>query len=403
MGHIACDSKANHASNAFRFFTIIQGCVAMNSMRDMIPINQPSIGKEEIEAVVEVLKSGILSEKSGRGPRVLQFEKEFAKFVGAKHAIAVSSGTAALHSALLAAGIQPGDEVVIPSFTFSATAGAVVLGGGRPSFADIDPDTYCVTPETIEVAVTRATKAILPVHMYGLCADMGPIMDLARSRGLVVIEDAAQAHGAEYDGRRVGAIGDVACFSFYPGKNMTTGEGGMVTTNDDDLAEQVRMIRTHGEERPYWVSRQGHNYHMPEIAAAIGAAQLRKLPSFLQERRKNAEYLVEKLGVLGKLVMPREPTGRKHAWYLFTPRLRGANAGKRNKLVEKLRSRNIAASVYYESPVHMLPYYRDLQSTRRSPLPETERACRQVFSLPVHPQLKQSELQFIAESVKRAI
>ena len=377
--------------------------MAMDSMRDMIPINQPSIGKEEIEAVVEVLKSGVLSEKSGQGPRVMQFEKEFAKFVGARHAIAVCSGTAALHSALLASGIQPGDEVVVPSFTFSATAGAIVLAGGKPSFADIDADTYCITAESIEAALTRGTKAIMPVHMYGLCADMDSITELARNRGIVVIEDAAQAHGAEYNERRVGSIGDATCFSFYPGKNMTTGEGGMITTNDDDLAEQARMIRTHGEERPYWVSRQGHNYHMPEISAAIGAAQLKKLPGFLQERRKNAQYLTEKLGTLGKLVMPREPAGRKHAWYLFTPRLRGANAGKRNKLVEKLRSRNIAASVYYESPVHMLPFYRDLQSTRRSPMPETERACRQVFSLPVHPELKQTELQFIIDSVKRAI
>jgi len=375
----------------------------MDSMRDMIPINQPSIGKEEIEAVVEVLKSGVLSEKSGQGPRVMQFEKEFAKFVGARHAIAVCSGTAALHSALLASGIQPGDEVVVPSFTFSATAGAIVLAGGKPSFADIDADTYCITAESIEAALTRGTKAIMPVHMYGLCADMDSITELARNRGIVVIEDAAQAHGAEYNERRVGSIGDATCFSFYPGKNMTTGEGGMITTNDDDLAEQARMIRTHGEERPYWVSRQGHNYHMPEISAAIGAAQLKKLPGFLQERRKNAQYLTEKLGTLGKLVMPKEPAGRKHAWYLFTPRLRGANAGKRNKLVEKLRSRNIAASVYYESPVHMLPFYRDLQSTRRSPMPETERACRQVFSLPVHPELKQTELQFIIDSVKRAI
>jgi len=293
--------------------------------------------------------------------------------------------------------------VVVPSFTFSATAGAIVLAGGRPSFADIDADTYCITAESIEAALTRGTKAIMPVHMYGLCADMDSITELARNRGIVVIEDAAQAHGAEYNERRVGSIGDATCFSFYPGKNMTTGEGGMITTNDDDLAEQARMIRTHGEERPYWVSRQGHNYHMPEISAAIGAAQLKKLPGFLQERRKNAQYLTEKLGTLGKLVMPREPAGRKHAWYLFTPRLRGANAGKRNKLVEKLRSRNIAASVYYESPVHMLPFYRDLQSARRSPMPETERACRQVFSLPVHPELKQTELQFIVDSVKRAI
>lgn len=377
--------------------------MAAESMRDMIAINQPSIGKEEIEAAIEVLRSGILTEKSGRGPRVLEFEKEFARFVGVKHAIAVSSGSAALHSTLLAMGIQPGDEVVVPSFTFSATAGAVALAGGKPSFADIDADTYTITAESIEGAFTRATKAVIPVHMYGLCADMDPIVEMARKRGIIVIEDAAQAHGAEYNGRKAGSLGDAACFSFYGGKNMTTGEGGMVTTNDDDLAEQIRMIRTHGEERPYWVSRQGHNYRMPEIAGAMGAVQLKRLPGFLEQRRKNVEYLTEKLSMLGKLMMPKEPTGRKHAWYLFTPRLRGANAGKRNKLVEKLRSKNIGAAVYYESPVHMLPYFRDIQSSRRSALPETERACRQVFSLPVHPELKQTELQFVAETVRRAI
>lgn len=377
--------------------------MAVNQMRDMIPINHPSIGKDEIEAVVEVLRSGILTEKSGRGPRVLRFQDEFAKFVGVRHAIAVSSGTAALHSVLLAAGIQPGDEVVVPSFTFSATAGAVTLAGGKPAFADIDADSYSVTADTVEAAVTRGTKAIIPVHMYGLCADMDPMMELARKRGIMVIEDAAQAHGAECNGRKAGSIGDAACFSFYGGKNITTGEGGMVTTNDDDLAERIEWIRTHGEERPYWVSRQGHNYRMPEISAAIGTVQLKRLPSFLDQRKKNAEYLNEKLSMLGKLMMPREPSGRKHAWYLFTTRLRGANAGKRNKVVERLRAKNIGASVYYESPVHMLPYYRDLQPTRRSALPETERACRQVFSLPVHPELKQTELQFIAETVRRAI
>jgi perosamine synthetase len=371
-------------------------------VRDLIRINQPIIGKEEIEAVTEVLKSGILTEKSGMGPRVLEFEKEFARYVGAKHAVAVSSGTAALHSALLVTGVKQGDEVVVPSFTFHSTAEVVLLCGAQPTFADIDPETYTVTADTVESALTRNTKAIVPVHLYGLPADLDPLRKLARDRGVTLIEDAAQAHGAEYKGTRIGSISDLTCFSFYAGKNMTTGEGGMVTTNDDDYSEKLRMVRTHGEQRPYWPTSVGNNYRMSELLAAIGLVQLRKLPSFLEKRRKNAKFLNEKLGVLGKVITPKEVEGRKHAWYVYTLRLRGANAGKRNKAVEKLRSKNIGATVYYESPLHMLPLYRESSKTHR-PLPETEKACRQVFSLPVHPRIDEPELGYMFETLKRVL
>lgn len=371
-------------------------------MRDILRINQPMIGKEEIDAAAEVLKSGILSEKSGMGPRVLEFEKDFAKFVGAKYAVALSSGTAALHTALLVAGVKPGDEVVVPSFTFHATAEVVLMAGAEPVFADIDPDTYTVTAETVEAVMTRNTKVIMPVHLYGLPADLDPLKKLARERGLTLVEDAAQAHGAEYRGSRIGGIGDITCFSFYAGKNMTTGEGGMVTTNDEDSMEKVRMLRSHGEQRPYWPTAVGNNYRMTEILAAVGSAQLRKLPSFLEKRRKNAKTLGEKVGMLGKVAPPKEPEGRKHSWYLYTLRLRGANAGKRNKVIEKLRSRNIEAAVYYESPLHMLPLYRE-RSTAHRPLPETEKACRQVFSLPVHPKIGDSELDYIFDTLKRVL
>ncbi len=371
-------------------------------VRDIIRINQPMIGKEEIDAATEVLKSGILTEKSGMGPRVLEFEKDYAKYVGAKHAVAVNSGTAALHSALLVAGVKAGDEVIIPSFTFHATAEVILMTGAEPVFADIDPDTYTVTAETVEAAMTRNTKAIMPVHIYGLPAELDPLKKVARERGVALIEDAAQAHGAEYRGSRVGSIGDMSCFSFYAGKNMTTGEGGMVTTNDDDYSERLRMIRSHGEQRPYWPVAVGNNYRMTEVLAAVGEAQLRKLPSFLERRRKNAQFLGEKVGMLGKVVPPKEPEGRKHSWYLFTLRLRGANAGKRNKVIEKMRSRNIEAAVYYESPLHLLPLYRE-RSTSRRPLPETEKACRQVFSLPVHPKLGEQELDYVFDTLKRVL
>ena len=372
------------------------------NVRDLIRINQPIIGKEEIDAATEVLKSGILTEKSGMGPRVLEFEKEFARYVGAKHAVAVNSGTAALHVALLVAGVKQGDEVVLPSFTFHSTAEVVLLCGAQPVFADIDPDTFTVTADTVESALTRSTKVIMPVHLYGLPADLDPLRKLARERGLTLIEDAAQAHGAEYNGSKIGSIGDMTCFSFYAGKNMTTGEGGMVTTNDDDYSEKLRMLRSHGEQRPYWPVSVGNNYRMNELLAAIGLVQLKKLPSFLEKRRKNAQFLGEKLGVLGKVIAPKEPEGRKHAWYLYTLRLRGANAGKRNKVIEKLRSKNIEASVYYESPLHLLPLYREFSTSRR-PLPETEKACRQVFSVPVQPRLDEPELVYVFETLKRVL
>lgn len=371
-------------------------------VRDLIRINQPIIGKEEIDAATEVLKSGFLTEKSGMGPRVLEFEKDFARYVGAKHAVAVNSGTAALHAAVLVAGVKPGDEVILPSFTFHATAEVVLLAGGEPVFADIDPDTYNISAETVEAVMTRNTKVIMPVHLYGLPADLNPLKKLARERSVTLIEDAAQAHGAEYNGSKIGSIGDLTCFSFYAGKNMTTGEGGIITTNDDDYSEKLRMIRSHGEQRPYWPTTVGNNYRMTELLAAIGVAQLKKLPSFLERRRKNAQWLGEKIGVLGKVVPPKEPEGRKHAWYLYTLRLHGGNAGKRNKVIEKLRSRNIEAAVYYESPLHMLPLYRE-RSTARRPLPETEKACRQVFSLPVHPKLADSDLQYIFDTLKRVL
>jgi len=370
-------------------------------LKDMIRINDPCIGKEEIEAVEEVLKSGILTDKSGMGPRVLQFERIYSKYVGAKHAVAVSSGTAALHAALLAAEVQPEDEIILPSFTYAATANAVALTGAKPIFADIDKDTYCTKPEGIEGLLSRRTKGIITVDMYGLPTDLDPILEMAHQHDAVVIEDAAQSHGAMCKDRMVGSMADMTCFSFYGAKNMTTGEGGMITSNNDDYASALRMIRTHGEERPYWVTRLGSNYRMTEIAAAIGIVQLQKLPSFLEKRRKNAEMMTGQLSTSGKLIVPREPEGMKHSWYLYTVRLRGANAGKRNKIVERLESKGIAATVYYETPVHLQPLYRESLGPRRKTLPETEKAARQVFSLPIHPKVFPEDVNYIAENVKK--
>jgi perosamine synthetase len=372
-------------------------------VRELIRINQPFLGKEEIDSAVEVLRGGILTDKSGMGPRVLDFERGFAKFVGAKHAVAMVNGTAAIHASLLAADVGIGDEVILPSFTFVGAANAVMLSGATPVFADIDRDTYCLRPDSVEESLTARTKAILPTDLYGYPADLKPILALGKEKGIVVIEDSAQAHGAAYDGKRVGSIADMTCFSFYAAKNLTTGEGGMVTTNDDEYAQTLRMVRSHGEQRPYWSVRLGANYHMPEIAAAIGSAQLKKLPSFLEKRRHNAELATEKLSMTGKLILPREDETRKHSWYVYTVRARGVNAAKRNKIVDKLWAKNIEAAVYYSTPVHSTPFYRSSNQVRRGRLPETEKASRQVFSLPVHPRLSDTDIEYVSETLRKAI
>jgi dTDP-4-amino-4,6-dideoxygalactose transaminase len=362
----------------------------------MIPINAPQIGKEEIEAVVKVLRSGVITHGLGAGPMVTRFEKAFARFVGAKHAIAVNTGTAALHLAIAATEIKQGDEVILPSFTFVATAEVVAMTGAKPVFVDITPETYNISPEKIEKAITERTKAIMPVDLYGLPADMQPIREIADEHGLSIIEDSAQAHGASYKGEPPGALADVACWSFYASKNMTTGEGGMVTTNNDELAEKMRSMRSHGEKEKYKSLMLGHNYHMPEIQAAIGCVQLKKLPKFLARRRKNAERLTEKLKESKSLQLPKEPKGYKHSWYLYTVRLRGVKEKKRDRIVEALKRKGIGAEVYYATPIHLMPYYKRFGRHR---LPETEEAAKQVFSLPVHPGVDAKQIDFIGETV----
>ena len=362
----------------------------------MIPINAPQIGKEEIDAVVKVLESGVLTHGLGAGPIVTKFEKNFAKFMGAKHAIAVNTGTAALHLALAAANLKTGDEVILPSFTFVATAEVVVMAGAKPVFVDINPETYNISPEKIEKAITKKTRAIMPVDLYGLPADMQPIKEIAEKHGLLIIEDAAQAHGAKYKGKPPGAFADAACWSFYASKNITTGEGGMVTTNDDELAEKMRFMRSHGEKEKYKSLMLGHNYHMTEIQAAIGCVQLEKLPKFSEKRRKNAEKLTSNLKNSRKLKLPTEPKGYQHSWYLYTVRLKNAKEKERDEIVEKLRQKGIDAQVYYKCPIHLMPYYSKFGKYH---LPETEKAAVQVFSLPVHPGVTDEQADYISETV----
>jgi perosamine synthetase len=366
----------------------------------MIHINAPQIGREEIDAVVGVLKSGVLTHGIGAGPMVTEFEKSFAKYVKAKHAIAMNTGTSALHSSLATVGVKAGDEVILPSFTFVATAEVVVWCRAKPVFVDIDPITYTVSPKAVEKAVTKKTKVIIPVDLYGMPADLEPIREIADKHGLKIVEDAAQAHGATYKGKPPGAYSDAACWSFYGSKNMTTGEGGMLTTNDDKLAELSRYIRSHGEKQKYTSLMLGHNYHMPEIEAAIGCIQLRKLPKLVAKRRANANRLTERLKRAKSLQLPTEPKGFKCSWYLYTARLKNANSEKRDKLVNKLKENGIGAFVCYVNPIHMMQYYRKFGKYR---LPETEKASKQVFSLPVHPGVTPKQIDFISDTVLRLL
>ncbi len=357
----------------------------------MINIAKPLIGEEEKQAVLEVLSSGVLAQ----GPRVKAFEEAFAEMSGVKHAIATTSGTTALHTALLAHGIGPGDEVITSPFTFIASANSILYVGAKPVFVDIDPSTFNINPALIEDAVTPKTRAIMPVHLFGLCCDMDAIMEIASKHGLIVIEDACQSHGATYKGKKAGAFG-TGTFSLYPTKNITSAEGGMITTDDDVLAENCRVIRQHGMRRRYYHDELGFNFRMTDVHAAIGLAQLRKLEMFNQKRRKNAQYLSSHLkGVATPVV----PDGYEHVFHQYTIRV---GDGKRDGLITHLQEKGIGCGVYYPVPIHQQTFYvKDLGYNQT--LPEAERAAQEVLSLPVHPDLSESDLEAIVTAVNEYI
>jgi len=368
-----------------------------------IPIAKPLMADEEKKAVLEVLSSGHLIQ----GEKVEKFEKDFAKYIGVKHCIAVNSGTAALHLAALAAGLKPGDEAITTPFSFAASANCVLYCGAKPVFSDIDPRTFNMNPEKIKDVITSKTKCIIPVHLYGQPAEMDQIKDIADARGFFVIEDAAQAHGAEYKKKKAGSIGNIGCFSFYPTKNMTTGEGGAVTTNDEEFAEKIRLLRNHGQKVQYYHSTLGFNFRMTDITAAIGIEQLKKLEKFNERRIENAKILTERLSGTKEIVTPFVSPTVRHVFHQYTIRVNvdgGSDKNRvlRDKLQQKLSERGVQTKVYYPIPIHKQELYLKLgYNNKFNIFPEAEAASDEVLSLPVHPSLSIGDLENISNEIRR--
>ncbi|KRE62242.1 DegT/DnrJ/EryC1/StrS family aminotransferase [Nostocoides sp. Soil756] len=354
-------------------------------MNDFIPPAKPLIGDEERAAVDRVLRSGMLAQ----GPEVKAFEQEFSAHFGLGRAcVAVNSGTSGQHLGLLSCGVKAGDEVIVPSFTFAATANSVALTGATPVFADIDADDFCLSPEAVEASITERTVGIMPVHLYGHPAKMDRIMAIAEKHGLQVFEDAAQAHGAKLGGTPVGAFGAFAMFSLYPTKNMTSGEGGMVSVANAEIERNMRLYRNQGMEQQYHNEVVGLNNRMTDIHAAIGRVQLTKVDGWTAQRQQNAAFLSANLE--GVTVPPVAP-GAVHVYHQYTVRV----AQDRDGLAAALREEyNIGSGMFYPVPNHRLaPFQADVD------LPETERAARECLSLPVHPSLSQGDLERIVEAV----
>lgn len=354
----------------------------------MIPIAKPLLGREEIDAVTEVLSSGMIAQ----GPKVDEFELAFSEYTGCEYAAAVNSGTAALHIALLAYGIGKGDEVITTPFSFIATANSILYTGAKPVFADIEPDTFNIDPEKIQEKITSKTRAILPVHLYGHPADMKAIMEIAEDKKLIVVEDACQSHGAALHGKKVGSFGTGA-FSFYPTKNMTTSEGGMLTTNDKEIAEKAKMIRAHGSKVRYLHEMLGFNLRMTDIAAAIGLVQLGKLNEFTTARQKNAEILSSGLKGIPGLIPSITKPGCTHVFHQYTIR-----AKKRDQLATFLKENDIGTGIHYPIPIHKQPVYKDLGY--KDSLPVSEKAVEEVLSIPVHPALSRADVQAVVKAIK---
>ena len=369
-----------------------------------IPLSDIDLDDEEIEAVTKVLKSKWLS----MGPVTQKFEKEFADYLGVKHAFGVSSGTAALHIALKALGIEEGDEVIVPSLTFVATANSVLYCGAKPIFADIiSLNNFNISPDDILEKITNKTKAIIVVHYGGYPCDMDAIMEIAKAHNLKVIEDAAHAPGAEYKGKKCGTIGDVGCFSFFANKNLVTGEGGMIVTNDDALAEKIRMIRSHGMTTLTWDRHKGHahsydvvdmgfNYRINEMASAIGLVQLKRLDGNNEKRREIVEEYKKRLEKISGISVPFKNYKEKPSYHIFPILL--AEDISRNEFIDKLKEKGIQTSIHYP-PIHLFTYYRKKFGFEEGILPKTEYVGEHEVTLPLYPGMCEDDVKFITERI----
>ena len=353
----------------------------------MIPAAKPEIGDEERAAVDRVLRSGMLAQ----GPEVAAFEEEFSKHVGGRHCIAMNSGTSSLHLGFIAGGIKPGDEVIVPSFSFAATANSVVLAGGVPVFADIDPKTFNIDPNHVASLITNKTRGIMPVHLYGHIAAMNEINEIAKKHNLLVFEDAAQGHLASLNGKSAGEFSTVASFSFYPTKNMTAGEGGMCVTDSAEVARTLRLLRNQGQEIRYRNEIVGFNTRMTDIHAAIGRVQLAKLPAWTKKRQENAAYLNNNLK---NVVTPFVAPGTTHSYHQYTILIPGGDAAKRDEFMKRIGEKGVGSGVYYPTPIHKLPSF-NLELS----LPVTEKIIKECVSLPIYPTLTQTELETIVSVV----
>jgi dTDP-4-amino-4,6-dideoxygalactose transaminase len=369
----------------------------------MIKLAHPIIEEDEQRAVAEALASGQLAQ----GPRVAAFEQAFANYVGVGHAIGVNSGTAALHVALLAHNVgsmtrdgAPTDEVIVPAFSFAATANTVLQAGARPVFVDVREHDFNIDPNAAAAAITQNTRAIIGVHLYGQMCDTAALKALCDERKIAFIEDAAQAVGATNDGANAGSIA-TGCFSFYATKNLTTGEGGMLTTYDAGIADRARTLRSQGERTRYVTEELGWNYRMTEPAAALGALQLKKLDARNEQRRKNAARLNELLAGFDAIALPTESPGTTHAWHQYTIRVLAGRA-QRDQLQASLKDRGIETAVFYPTPIHKQPLYQRL-GLGEAELSVAQRICDEVLSLPVHPGLSPQDLDAIAEAVRASL
>lgn len=360
-------------------------------MRDFIAIAKPLVGDEELSAIGEVLSSGMLTQ----GEVVKKFEDGFSRYLRVENSIAVSNGTVALDLAVKALGLKDGDEVISPAFTFIATANCILYQGLKPVFADVDERTFNLDPADLAEKVTPKTKAVIGVHLYGQPFDLKGVRQVCQDHNLALIEDCAQAHGAEYHGKKVGSFA-TGCFSFYPTKNMTTGEGGMITTNDDVVAERLRLIRNHGDTGKYNHVLVGYNYRMTNIQGAIGQVQLGKLEEFIGRRLENAKYLSSHLKAKG-ITPPYVAKDIRHVYNQYVVRVEDDFPCTREDLMAYLQSKGVGSAIHYPKPVYDQPIYRDLGL--KGSCPVAEDVSRRVLSLPVHPSLKKEDLEYIAQVI----